>query len=506
MKPSERILDFVRRSRRYLNRNVRLKGLHLAVSVFAGVSVLVALAFVLRGHRMPGKWLLLPIACAVLTFILNFLLNRFCDTRAVRYVDRLFGLNDGLITSHSLIRDNKCGGIHALQVAHTHEQLADADLRRLRPSFGGWHLGATVLLLLLAVWLLTFEESQAVVDARRDSAESRLISERSKRDLEKELDALEEDMDEEEKELLKKHRIKELIKKVKATENRKEAMRELAALEKELRRVADRLSTRNDERFLSNMSKEMKCAKETKKLAKALKEKDYKKAAKELRKMKVEFKGNSNKAEKMKALSKLNRNLRRATKDPKTADSSMKADASELSKSIEQLEKIHKSACKQGSKCDKKTAGERMKAGQKCNSKLGKMSDKMSRLGARRSFLAGLKKLRQKCGSCQSMMLGQVGSNGKKAGTGTDENKREGESSPSNGNLTKITGIKGEGKSRAWVEDAQSGSGVSQVRTVERKVDFKRQVEALIHREDVPEEMKEGVKTYFDLLHETETE
>ncbi|OVE82271.1 hypothetical protein BVY04_01420, partial [bacterium M21] len=317
--------------------------------------------------------------------------------------------------------------------------------------------------------LLTLEESQALINARQTERESLLISERTQRDLEKELNELEREMDEDEKELLEKHRIKELIEKVKATPDPKEAMRQMAALEKELKRISDNLSTRQDERFLSDVGKNLSKSKETRKLANKLAQKKYKEAANELKKMKLNPNAKSKAIkEGMKGLSSLNRGLRKATKAG-SPDSSMKADASELSKEIEELEKINESACKQCKscgECDKKTGDKQCKSCKSCNNKLGRLSDKMARLGARKKFLSDLEKIRKRCSSCQSMMAGQC--SGKQAGSGTDNRTRENAVTPSTGQMTKLTGIKGEGKSQAWVEDAESGNGVSQVPTAAR--------------------------------------
>jgi hypothetical protein len=49
--------------------------------------------------------------------------------------------------------------------------------------------------------------------------------------------------------------------------------------------------------------------------------------------------------------------------------------------------------------------------------------------------------------------------------------------------------------------DAASGSGTSSASASAKDVDFKRQYETFIRREDMPESMKGAVKIYFNSLH-----
>ena len=71
---------------------------------------------------------------------------------------------------------------------------------------------------------------------------------------------------------------------------------------------------------------------------------------------------------------------------------------------------------------------------------------------------------------------------------------------------TQLTGMKGDGPSQIAVEDAADGGAVTQRRAAAKRVEFRTQLESLVRREDVPESLKDGVKTYFEVIHQAANE
>ncbi|MGJ8672796.1 hypothetical protein [Rubritalea sp.] len=97
-------------------------------------------------------------------------------------------------------------------------------------------------------------------------------------------------------------------------------------------------------------------------------------------------------------------------------------------------------------------------------------------------------------------------SNGLKAGTGSSDARRDSIDELANdGNLEQLSGQKGSGPSLSKIEEAESGSGVSSNRTTRTAREFDRQMESFIERDDVPEELKIGVREYFKTIHEVES-
>ena len=78
-----------------------------------------------------------------------------------------------------------------------------------------------------------------------------------------------------------------------------------------------------------------------------------------------------------------------------------------------------------------------------------------------------------------------------------ESRRNESDLTQDNGNRDQLQGIKGQGPSNTNVESADSGTGSAsrQVKLTERE--WKRQLESFVQREDVPTEVKEGVKEYF---------
>jgi len=96
---------------------------------------------------------------------------------------------------------------------------------------------------------------------------------------------------------------------------------------------------------------------------------------------------------------------------------------------------------------------------------------------------------------------------GKKPGTGTVESRRDQtDELVDNGQTTQLKGIKGTGPSLTTIEAAEDGSGTSTRKGEARQREFKRQYESFVSREDVPEQVKSGVKRYFEVIHEIQPE
>ena len=85
-------------------------------------------------------------------------------------------------------------------------------------------------------------------------------------------------------------------------------------------------------------------------------------------------------------------------------------------------------------------------------------------------------------------------------------NKTSNEKTPDNdnGNITMLEGIKGEGSSDVTTEEANSGTGSASNAAAKRQLKYRKQAEAYIQRQDVPSEVKQGVKHYFENIHQTE--
>ena len=135
-------------------------------------------------------------------------------------------------------------------------------------------------------------------------------------------------------------------------------------------------------------------------------------------------------------------------------------------------------------------------------------------MDARKKARGKLQALRRRLSRSQSYCNGagqslQPGASpgGKKAGWGSDPSRRnEKDALADNGNFERLKGQKGQGPSLSAVEDAQSGTGISSRRGAARERDFQRQFESFVRRDDIPEEVKSGVREYLENIHQSQPE
>ena len=127
-------------------------------------------------------------------------------------------------------------------------------------------------------------------------------------------------------------------------------------------------------------------------------------------------------------------------------------------------------------------------------------------MGGRRGARSKLKKLSKRIAQAQGMSRSKQ-PGGKKAGKddGTRE-RSETDKRKDNGNNTKLKGIKGSGPSITQLQAADDGDGTTRRKSSAKQRDFKRQFESFVEREDIPEDLKSGVKEYFTKIHQVETE
>ena len=106
-------------------------------------------------------------------------------------------------------------------------------------------------------------------------------------------------------------------------------------------------------------------------------------------------------------------------------------------------------------------------------------------------------------------MLGEQAANpgGNDAGVGTDESRRnQRDELIDNGQYAQMQGIKGRGPSQTQVQSAAEGTGVSHRVAEDIEREFAKQMESFVQREDVPDDVKDGVREYFTNIHQTADE
>ena len=483
-----------------------------------------ALSYIVRGYAVELNTVVTVALSIVPVTLLVAVLKRPKASEAAHFADRFFELNNGVVSMLQLAdtptEDQAVRQFIYLQQKQTVERCRNCDIGAIPLPLPKKRLWAAGVVLLTGLILCGFDDSE-VVKARRENEEAqRLVSEISKKELQKELDELEQNLDKEEKKLFKSEKLKELIEKLKTTSDKKEALRQYAELERELKKISEDTKLKDEEKLLAELARQLQDKAAMKQLADLLKRKQYKKAAAELGKMKI------NSAESFKNQQKMNDKLRDMARRMKEAADLMKANSSSLKKEISALDKAAREMQKalkqalkeeqQNSQCSSQCKKNCTSGCKSCNNSVQKMCENISKTGTKSNFMKKMDALRKAIAeaqrkannakSCAAGLCPKPGQ-GKKPGTGSVDSRNHQKSSKAPGFESKITGQKGEGPSDVELQNSESGSGTSGTLSNRKKsVDFKKQMESFINRTDVPREMKNGVKEYFKKVHEYEGE
>lgn len=249
--------------------------------------------------------------------------------------------------------------------------------------------------------------------------------------------------------------------------------------------------------------------------------KKYKQAAKELQKLKQDKNMSLSARRKLsEQLKNISQRMKAAARQMKANTSDLKENMGKLSEASENLEQDLQEAqkqCKNKNSMSKECKSCLNKSSQQCNSSLAQMCDSLDKAGTKRNFIKKLSALQKALAKAQAKMnkagqsqaqaqtqaQGQAQGTGKGVGSGSVNsiNTESHELKP--GVDSQLSGIKGQGPSDKQIESAAFGSGSSQGSTAKaQQINYKRQMESFIEREDVPEVMKHGVKEYFKKIHQ----
>ncbi|MBN2291442.1 MAG: hypothetical protein JXM70_03395 [Pirellulales bacterium] len=558
---SRRIEQFVVAVRRRINRHRLWTTLIWAMALGAAATVGVGLFYTLQGYAVPGGWIVGLAGVSFVIAVAAWAARRYNNERASHFADRHFDLKDSVTSFRHFDAQDRHDGYYALQANDTTKRVADLDHRKIAYRLPRRVLAVALGLLAVAVFLGMQGPSEEVKERlalEEFTQEATLAINEELAELVEELKK--ETTDAPEEKLLEPDKLRRWVDELKETRDQKEALRQYARLERKLDKARLALNRRKDEQLLDRAAKELKKSPETKKLGEKLQQKKYDNAADQMEKMKPQAKQSPEKKQlekrrrelaRLKAMSQRLAAAARSSKSPSQgknssakqsnksgkqsksnksspANNSSKSGGNfsggdsegselaeaieDLAESVEDMDEMLKKAC-DSKKCDEKL----LKKCQSCQGDVGDQLDKLSkclkRLGTCRRADKKLCKLKRACGQCQGKLCNGCCSGsgtcagGLKPGWGSNTARRDQtDELVDNGQTTQLKGIKGQGPSMTSVESADSGSGVSTRRSKAKQREFKRQAESFVQREDVPEQVKQGVKRYFQIIHENELE
>lgn len=542
MNISDSIAHFLHQVRSHLNRALLMRGLFLALSACASACILWALSWRIFGYAAPHLGYLV---IAGMTLIIGLMIYRMklhkLQDAAVR-ADEHFQLKDALTSYLDFQQrpDTTC------EVYQLQEKTVERSIARHQPTtivsrVPHQRKWLSAALSIIAIILALLPHSPAVKDR---IAQQQLMLDRStqvREEMEEIVEEMIAAMDEQEKELLKPEQLRQWVKDLEGTKDQREAMKQLAKFEQKISEAMKGLEARKDEEILKLAAAELGASQmaEAKQLGKKLENKDFANAKQQLSEIKPakpkelkklsseEMKKLQERAAKMKEMSNRMANGARKRdfgnqgkngKNLKATDGKEAGEAKEMDQLLQDLEDAAADADKQLAEMEEGDIGEMAEgAMDKLDKDLEKLGMRLGKLDAKQKARARMKALgkcagqSQKFCNGQSQLLGlaqmqaqQPG--GLKPGTGHLDNKRKGEDERTdNENLTQLKGQQGEGPSRSSVEQADSGEGISGRASTDKNRDFRKQTESLVQRDDVPEELKQGIREYFNRVHEIET-
>lgn len=489
----------------------------------AVVAMLVyALYWRIKGHQVP--WSFYPVlAFWALVIAGMWTLARSLSRReAAERADAHFGLKDGLASTMQFEEEGRDGEVYQLQRRAVEERL-QAEKVSTVPLAAPWKVACfSVGGLALAIWMATLPNSDAVQN--RLNAEQLMLERTAtvKEQLEEAVEELLEDLDEDEKAALDVEQLKSWVKELEETKDQKEALRQLARFEQKIAKAIQGLEARKDEETLKLAAAELDKSDlaAARQLGKKLDLKEFKAAAMDLKNMKPTEKDPQGRKLTDEERKKMMEKLREATKRMANGAKGRKNDkmpqaGKEGGKEMQDLAELLDELDEAAEDWDEDMGELEEVDGEfeegEFDDAMGKLMGRMKNLDARKKLRGKLGKMRENLGKSQGFVAGggqslQLGKGGLKPGQGTDQRRREGETEmPAQMAAERLKGQKGSGPSQSTVEDAESGTGISGRRSAVQERTFARQMESFVARDDVPEEMKQGVREYFERIHEVET-
>lgn len=521
-----------------LNRSLALRSLLAASLVTAIAAILWALGWRAFGYAAPRLGYLLIAAATLLGFGLRVVLTRRGVAQSAAFADQHFHLKDAITSFLDFnSRPAHDAPVYQLQQLSVESALTDKNPRSIPLAIRPRRVWLAIALVLAATGLALLPHSARVRQQLRSQQVTLERSSQIQSELEKAVEEIIAQMSEKERELLKPETLRAWVKELDPTKDQRDLMKQVARFEQKISASLTGLEARKDEEILKLAAAELSESQlaDAKQLGKKLDDKNFEDAKQQLTDLKPgatkpltpeEMKKLLEKSAKLKELSRRMANGARKRdfgKTPPQANPNQpNADAKEMDEMLQDLEQAA-NAADQDLQDQDPDDGARAGKLEKLDAKLGKLDAKLGQLGQRLGKLGAKDKARarmkalgklagqaQQFASGQAQMLGlapQLAENGGlKPGTGhSDAKRKDQDASQDNHNLAQLNGQQGQGESKSSVEEADSGTGIAGRGPTEKSRDFRKQAESLVHRDDVPEDLKQGIREYFQRVHETES-
>lgn len=521
MKTSDVLLSI----RARLNRAAMLQAAAWSLALGGGFLLVAGLACVIQGYPLQAWcWLGAGLVGAG-TFGFHYLRHRQSQDDAARFADAYFDLKDTLTSALHFQREGRQGEFFSLvnqQAEATAERVSQQTLILPTPR----RLLALGCVLVLAGFSLSFRSpSPEVIKRWQQEAETQVKTAEINEEIKKQLEELKKTLGDD-NDLFSKEDLKKWEQELRQTKDMKEAMRQYAMLERRIAEAEKKMNMREHEELARQAGEALQQDPANRQLGQQLASKQFAEAAKQLAAMQPQGAGTNPEAERQQmeklrsAAQRMGQVARDMMQRKQQSGASGEQSQNTLAQNMAALDSASRKlddALKQAQQQQKQNPSEAQKkqsdsqcknCNSQCQGQLNKLCNSLNKMGQCKSISQGLSKLSQCLSQCQGYMNGQCEKpgtkpGGKKAGVGSVESRRdERDALPFTNETMQIQGQKGQGPSDKVTEAADSGDRTGSRRAGARERAYQKQAESFVHREDVPAEVKEGVKNYFKTIQD----
>lgn len=500
--------------------------------------LIVAIIRVVQGFDVRWTWLgfgfplILPLALGL------WFWRRPSSDDAARLCDEFFALKDGIRSFQAFSGVADPTGLYALQADDTRTRAALCQVQHLPLPWPRRQMLLAISAVILVVSAGFIPEHASITRARKTAEQLMAETLALNTALKDALETLQEQAKQDETlaAILASEGMKNWVEDLKATGDLAQALRQYAQLEARLQEMLAKNDPKAQEEMMQRMGQALSDAPGQKALAEALQRKDAMAAAKELAKLSPQSSKDlaaqrqdlkrlqetaSRMAEAAKANEKDKQDEKSGKENGKNSQANSKKDLAQSAKNLSNSVKKYdqnlsncERQCQGGSPCDKKSLEECEKSCSECQGQLSEMGKNLQSIAQSRKAGNSLDALKQalaksqgalRQGQSASQTLSQCMSKqpgGKQAGVGRDDRTRQGQSPNAMGALASLGGTPGGGPSEVTTESADSGSGPGNSSSRRVTKEHQRQVEDFLSRDDIPADLKDGVKTYFQTIHD----
>lgn len=502
------IHNFVEDCRKRMNQEILLS-ITSSFALFCAVLLcLLSLTYIFRGHAVNSVVLLYPLPFLLIAVFLRYKREKKCDAKASLFADEFFQLNNALSSARNFSQLESEDPFHQIHFRRTSAQCRSLCSSTIPVDVPWKKIVVSGLYIVLCLILLSYDDSPEVAAQKARDQKILAISTQINEELKKKVEELDEGLNAEEKDEFKKSNVAKKVKELEAGKDKLEQLKKLSSLEKSLKDFQGSLNNLDDKRLMDKLSEKLSKNLKAKELAKNLEQGQYGKAAQDLSKLEMKD------SDSLKALNQKSQRIKELSKAMQKALKDLKFNKSKLAQSMKDFsDKNLKLSDKMCQMCENPGKGDKDAK----NMVLSKMNQSLSNMKSMLMKMQMKSNLNSKMNSLNSSLMQMQSSlakedmppmNNKGAGSDSPELKLEnrGTLKGLDFNSLRAKGQVGEkGETQFSKEEAKSGTAQSAVAAKQiNQENLKRQVESFTKRADIPPDVHNIVKEYFNSLHKAE--